>query len=40
MTQDDRINLVNGYNLEIAELEPQDAGEKSKIAQKLTSNHK
>ncbi|KAL7016844.1 hypothetical protein ACKWTF_010160 [Chironomus riparius] len=27
VTQDDRINLVNGYNLEISELEPQDAGD-------------
>jgi len=34
VTQDDRINLVNGYNLEIAELEPQDAGNKSKLASK------
>jgi len=27
VTQDERIKLVNGYNLEIAELEPQDAGD-------------
>lgn len=27
VTQDDRVKLVNGYNLEISELEPQDAGD-------------
>lgn len=27
VTQDERINLVNGFNLEITELEPQDAGD-------------
>lgn len=27
MTIDERIKLVNGYNLEITELEPQDAGD-------------
>lgn len=27
MTTDERIKLVNGYNLEITELEPQDAGD-------------
>jgi hypothetical protein len=26
VTTDDRIRLINGYNLEITELEPQDAG--------------
>lgn len=26
VTTDERIRLVNGYNLEITELEPQDAG--------------
>ena len=40
VTQDDRINLVNGYNLEISELEPQDAGKTSKIAKRLTSKYK
>ncbi|XP_049534075.1 hemicentin-1-like [Anopheles darlingi] len=27
VTRDERIRLVNGYNLEISELEPQDAGD-------------
>jgi Immunoglobulin I-set domain len=27
VTTDERIKLVNGYNLEISELEPQDAGD-------------
>ena len=27
VTTDERVKLVNGYNLEIAELEPQDAGD-------------
>lgn len=26
VTTDDRIRLINGFNLEITELEPQDAG--------------
>lgn len=27
VTQDERIRLMDGYNLEITELEPQDAGD-------------
>lgn len=27
VTQDERIRLMDGYNLEIAQLEPQDAGD-------------
>ncbi|EDS42308.1 conserved hypothetical protein [Culex quinquefasciatus] len=27
VTRDERVRLVNGYNLEISELEPQDAGD-------------
>lgn len=27
VTRDERIRLMNGYNLEITELEPQDAGD-------------
>lgn len=27
VTTDERVKLVNGYNLEISELEPQDAGD-------------
>lgn len=27
VTTDERVQLVNGYNLEISELEPQDAGD-------------
>lgn len=27
VTRDERIRLIDGYNLEIAELEPQDAGD-------------
>lgn len=30
VTTDERIRLVNGYNLEITELEPQDAGKNEK----------
>lgn len=35
VTTDDRIRLINGYNLEITELEPQDAGKEHNTA--LTS---
>lgn len=36
VTTDDRIRLINGYNLEITELEPQDAGKhmKTDLAEK------
>lgn len=27
VTRDERIRLTDGYNLEISELEPQDAGD-------------
>ena len=27
VTRDERVRLMNGYNLEISELEPQDAGD-------------
>ena len=27
VTRDDRVKLMNGYNLEISDLEPQDAGD-------------
>lgn len=33
VTTDERIRLVNGYNLEITELEPQDAGKNEKATQ-------
>jgi hypothetical protein len=28
VTTEERIKLVNGYNIEISELEPQDAGKR------------
>lgn len=31
VTTDERVKLVNGYNLEITELEPQDAGMKNPL---------
>ena len=34
VTTDERIRLVNGYNLEITELEPQDAGKKATQCEK------
>ena len=38
VTTDERIRLVNGYNLEITELEPQDAGKKRKQLSVKTQN--
>lgn len=40
VTTDDRIRLINGFNLEIAELEPQDAGKRSDLAPKKIINSK
>jgi hypothetical protein len=45
VTTDDRIRLINGYNLEITELEPQDAGKprrprtKNKIINSIQNFH-